>query len=92
MDGVLATADILEDLLLLGALDDKVVFGSMNRGGLPARASSSTTGSPAYDAATIAAMGHDGGKMLCRIDLDDPGTAATLEAAGPAVDRARPAA
>ncbi len=33
-NGVLATADILEDLLLLGALDGKVVFGSMNRGGL----------------------------------------------------------
>ena len=34
VDGVLATADILDDLLLLGALDDKVVMGSMNRGGL----------------------------------------------------------
>ena len=31
---MLGTADILEDLLLLGALDDKVVIGSMNRGGL----------------------------------------------------------
>ena len=34
VDGVLATADILDDLLLLGALEDKVVFSSMNRGGL----------------------------------------------------------
>ena len=34
VDGVLATADILEDLLLLGVLEDKVVFSSMNRGGL----------------------------------------------------------
>ena len=34
VDGVLGTADIVEDLLLLGALDDKVVIGSMNRGGL----------------------------------------------------------
>jgi hypothetical protein len=34
VDGLLATADIIEDLLLLGALEDKVVFGSMNRGGL----------------------------------------------------------
>ena len=32
--GVLGTADILEDLLLLGALEGKVVIGSMNRGGL----------------------------------------------------------
>ena len=34
VDGVLGTADIVEDLLLLGALDEKVVIGSMNRGGL----------------------------------------------------------
>ena len=34
MNGVLGTPDILEDLLLLGALDGKVVIGSMNRGGL----------------------------------------------------------
>ena len=34
VDGVLGTADIIEDLLLLGALEGKVVIGSMNRGGL----------------------------------------------------------
>ena len=34
VDGVLGTPDIVEDLLLLGALHGKVVFGSMNRGGL----------------------------------------------------------
>ena len=34
MNGVLGTPDVLEDLLLLGALDDKVAIGSMNRGGL----------------------------------------------------------
>ena len=34
VDGLLATADIAEDLLLLGALEDKLVFASMNRGGL----------------------------------------------------------
>ena len=34
VNGVLGTPDILEDLLLLGALEGKVVIGSMNRGGL----------------------------------------------------------
>ena len=34
VDGVLGTPDILDDLLLLGALEGKVVIGSMNRGGL----------------------------------------------------------
>lgn len=43
VDGVLATSDILDDLLLLGALEDKVVFSSMNRGGLAGACFSSTT-------------------------------------------------
>ncbi len=34
VDGVLGTPDVVEDLLLLGALEGKVVIGSMNRGGL----------------------------------------------------------
>src|SRR6195952_2636717 len=34
VDGVLATSDILDDLVLLGALEGKVVFSSFNRGGL----------------------------------------------------------
>ena len=34
VNGVLGTADVLDDLLLLGALEGKVVVGSMNRGGL----------------------------------------------------------
>ncbi|HEY8806180.1 MAG TPA: hypothetical protein VIN70_01165, partial [Candidatus Limnocylindria bacterium] len=34
VDGLLATADIVDDLALDGSLDEKVVFGSMNRGGL----------------------------------------------------------
>jgi DhnA family fructose-bisphosphate aldolase class Ia len=39
----------------------------------------------AYDAASIAAAGFNGGKMLTRIDPDDPATAATLQACGSAV-------
>ena len=34
VDGVLATAHILDDLLILGALEEQVVFSSMNSGGL----------------------------------------------------------
>ena len=34
VDGVLGTPDIIDDLALLGALDGKVVVGSMNRGGI----------------------------------------------------------
>ena len=85
VNGVLGTPDILEDLLLLGALDDKVVIGSMNRGGLAGTVFEMDDRFTAYDSASIAAAGFEGGKMLLRIDPDDPGTVATLESCGRAV-------
>jgi len=85
VDGVLGTPDVLEDLLLSGLLDDKVVIGSMNRGGLQGATFELDDRFTAYDADTIAANGLDGGKMLTRIALDEPGTAPTLEASGSAV-------
>src|SRR6195952_1437035 len=80
VDGLLASPDILEDLLLLGALDDKVVIGSMNRGGLQGAAFELDDRFTGYDARGCADMGLNGGKMLTRIALDDAGTVATLEA------------
>jgi DhnA family fructose-bisphosphate aldolase class Ia len=85
VDGVLGTPDIVEDLLLLGALEDKIVIGSMNRGGLAGSVFELDDRYTAYDARTLADMGLDGGKMLIRIALDDPGTARTLEHTGRAV-------
>jgi hypothetical protein len=86
VDGVLGTADILEDLLLLGALEGKVVIGSMNRGGLAGTVFEMDDRFTGYSAAAIAAMGFDGGKMLLRIDPDDPATVSTMEASARAVD------
>jgi hypothetical protein len=83
--GVLGTADVLEDLLLLGAIEGKVAIGSMNRGGLAGTVFEIDDRFTGYDAATIAAMRFDGGKMLLRIDPDDPATASTLEGCGRAV-------
>jgi len=85
VDGVLGTADIIEDLLLLGVLDDKVVIGSMNRGGLAGTVFEIDDRFTGYDAAAIARMGFDGGKMLFRIDPDDPATVVTMEACARAV-------
>jgi hypothetical protein len=85
VNGVLGTPDVLEDLLLLGALDEKVVIGSMNRGGLAGTTFEIDDRFTAYDSASIAAAGFDGGKMLIRIDPDDPATARTLEACSTAV-------
>ena len=80
VDGLLATADIIEDLLLLGALEDKLVFASMNRGGLPGTVFEIDDRFTGYDVRGTLDAGFDGGKMLTRIDLADPGTVATLEA------------
>jgi len=85
VDGVLGTPDILDDLLLMGVLEDKLVIGSMNRGGLQGASFELDDRFTAYTAAEIAARGLDGGKMLTRICLSDPGTVATLESTGHAV-------
>ncbi len=85
VDGVLGSPDIIEDLLLLGALDCKIVIGSMNRGGLQGATFELDDRFTGYDAAAIAAMGFDGGKMMARIDLGDAGSVATLEACGRAI-------
>jgi DhnA family fructose-bisphosphate aldolase class Ia len=85
VDGVLGTPDIIEDLLLLGALENKVVLGSMNRGGVAGSSFELDDRFTAYDADSIAAMGLDGGKMLIRIDPEDPATARTLEQTARAV-------
>ena len=85
VNGVLGTPDVLEDLLLLGALDGKVVVGSMNRGGLAGTVFEIDDRFTGYDAQAIADSGFEGGKMLTRIDPDDPATAPTLEASAQAV-------
>ncbi|ADT98690.1 Cgl0159 family (beta/alpha)8-fold protein [Mycolicibacterium gilvum] len=86
VDGVLATADILDDLVLLGALEDKVVFSSFNRGGLAGSSFELDDRMTGATAASTAAARMNGGKMLCRIDLDDPGTVSTMAACAQAVD------
>jgi hypothetical protein len=85
VDGFLGTPDMVEDLLLLGALEGKVVIGSMNRGGLAGTSFEIDDRFTGYDAEAIAAAGLDGGKMLCRIDPEDAATADTLQSCAEAV-------
>lgn len=85
VDGLLATADIAEDLLLLGALENKLVFSSMNRGGLQGASFEMDDRMTGYDVQGTIDARFEGAKMLTRIDLDDPGTVATLEQCGQAV-------
>jgi hypothetical protein len=85
VDGALGSPDIVEELLLLGALEGKVVVGSMNRGGLDGAAWTMDDRFTGYDAASIAASRLEGGKMLLRIDDGDASTAPTLQACAQAV-------
>ncbi|MEV6497036.1 Cgl0159 family (beta/alpha)8-fold protein [Streptomyces prunicolor] len=86
VDGVLATADILEDLLLLGVLDCKVVMGSMNRGGLSGAAFEMDDRFTGHRSEDMARLRFDAGKLLLRIDYDDPGSLTTLESTARAID------
>jgi DhnA family fructose-bisphosphate aldolase class Ia len=85
VDGLLATADIVEDLLMLGVLEEKLVFASMNRGGLQGAVFEMDDRNTGYDVQGTIDAGFEGAKMLLRIDLEDPGTVATLEQCGQAV-------
>ncbi|KMS76239.1 deoxyribose-phosphate aldolase [Streptomyces viridochromogenes] len=86
VDGVLATADILEDLLLLGVLDDKVVMGSMNRGGLAGASFEMDDRFTGHRAEDMARLRFDAGKLLVRIDYEDAGSLTTLETTARAID------
>ncbi|MFH8979623.1 Cgl0159 family (beta/alpha)8-fold protein [Streptomyces varsoviensis] len=86
VDGVLATADILEDLLLLGALDGKVAMGSMNRGGLAGAAFEMDDRFTGHRPEDLARLRFDAGKLLLRIDYDDPGSLSTLETTARVID------
>lgn len=78
VNGFLGTPDVVEDLLLLNALDRKYVFGSMNRGGLTGSNFEVDDQYTSYTAPSIALHGLDGGKMLLRVSLDDPLTPKAL--------------
>ena len=86
VNGFLGTADMIEDLALLGALDGKLVYGSMNRGGLAGATFEMDDRFTGYDARGVVDAGLDGGKMLLRVNYEDPRTADTLAACARAVD------
>ncbi len=87
LDGVVATSDVLEELLLLAALersgarsflDDRVLVGSMNRGGLDGSAFEMEDAFTSLSANRLAELRCEGGKMLCRIDPGDPASGRTV--------------
>jgi DhnA family fructose-bisphosphate aldolase class Ia len=79
VDGVLASADILEELAFLGALDDRLAIGTMNRGGIIGASWELDDRLTAYDVDHVESCGLDGGKTLLRIDHADAGVPRTIE-------------
>ena len=80
VDGVLGSADVIDELALLGVLDNKLVFGTMNRGGIMGASWELNDRMTAYTPQDIASRGLDGGKVLLRLADDDAGTGPTIEA------------
>ncbi|MCA1942035.1 MAG: deoxyribose-phosphate aldolase [Yonghaparkia sp.] len=88
VDGVLGTPDVIDDLALLGLLENKVVVGSMNRGGLRGSAFEMDDRYTAFTIDRIVRDRVDVAKNLVRINLSDPASVATLEATARAVNEA----
>jgi len=88
VDGVLGTPDIIDDLAALGLLNDKLIVGSMNRGGLRGASFEMDDRYTGYDVRSIVDAGIDFAKALIRVNLDDGGTARTLQASADAVTQA----
>ena len=99
LDGIMATPDVLEELLILSHLerkkkaktflDGRVIVGSMNRGGLAGTAFEMDDTFTSMSAARIAELGFDGGKMMYRLDPQDPASGRTIQACAQALNDLR---
>lgn len=89
VDGVMATIDIIEDLLVLhdlnrqpaggpGLLDDKLLIASLNRGGLAGTSWEMDDPMTGLTPAVCAAWNLDGAKILMRLCDDDPASLKTM--------------
>jgi hypothetical protein len=96
LDGVVATADLLEELLILshierkragrGFLDGRVLVGSMNRGGLAATAFEMDDAFTGIGAERLAELRCQGGKMMYRLEPQEPASGRTIVACAEALN------
>ncbi len=94
-DGVMATTDIIEDLLILDQLflesggqsflDNKVLLGCMNRGGLSGTSFEMDDRFTSFTADSIHSLRLDGAKMMFRLDSTDSRSLDTIEACARAI-------
>lgn len=96
VDGVMATMDIIEDLLVLGdllseagkaaLLDNKLIIASLNRGGLAGTVWEMDDPMTGATAAALAEWNLDGAKVLMRLCDDEPASLETLTASAQAIN------
>jgi len=79
VDGVIAPADVIDDLLLLEALEDELAIGTITSGGFGRPASAWDGRFTGYDTDSIAVSRLDGGRLALRIDPADIHSAVELE-------------
>jgi DhnA family fructose-bisphosphate aldolase class Ia len=82
VDGIIATTDMIEDLLIIQALvreaggptflDQRVLLGSMNRSGLAGSAWETDDRLTCFSADSLEDLNLDGGKVVVRICLEEP--------------------
>ncbi len=99
LDGVVASTDMLEELLILSHierartgksfLDGRVLVGSMNRGGLAGTAFEMEDTFTGISAERLAELRCDGGKMLYRLDPQDAASGRTITACAHAINALR---
>jgi DhnA family fructose-bisphosphate aldolase class Ia len=95
-DGVMATPDILEELLALSALrraqgrepllDGRLIIGCMQRGSVFEASYELDDRFTCISASGLARLRADGGKLMFRIDLEDIGSLNTLAGCAQALD------
>lgn len=87
VDGIMSTADILEELLILDSfrpeqgslLDGKLMIGCLNRGGVAGTVWEMRDYFGAYSVEALTAMRLDGAKLMFRLDPSNPDCGATLQ-------------
>lgn len=95
VDGVMGPPDLIEDLVIVddlirrgggpSILDDRVLIGCMQRGGVAGVVGELNDRFGAYTADSIAAARLDGGKMMFRFVPEDEGTLLTIDYCAQAV-------
>lgn len=99
LDGLVASSDVLEDLLFLNYLerkeagrsflDGRLLVGTMNRGGIAGTVFEMDDTFTSFTAQRLAELRCDGGKMMYRMDPQDHASARTMFACSEAINALR---